>query len=84
LDRIKNYIAHSKLLKLKNDVWLEEGEQLLTASDFTKRISAITSVNAYYENGFNITFEDDDIFWGHEIQVMISKSFEFEEAQMVG
>lgn len=67
-----DYAVHG-LLELKNDIWLEEGGEKVSADEFKAKmmLEAIT-----VEADSNVTFwhNDGDLFWGHSIQVCIDEN----------
>jgi hypothetical protein len=65
--RIRAFAA-DRLLELKNESWLEEGEVELTSAEFILRM-AIESVTVYPEGQFEFTLDDGGLFWGHSINV---------------
>jgi hypothetical protein len=65
--RVQDF-AIDKLLELKNDSWLEEDEEPLTASQFVERMT-LESITIYPDGGFDFLHNDGDLFWGHSIQV---------------
>jgi hypothetical protein len=60
--------AVDRLLPLKNDSWLGEGERELTAADFKKRMT-LQSINVAGDGWFEFWHDDGDLFGGHAIQV---------------
>jgi hypothetical protein len=60
--------AASKLLSLKNEVWLSEGEEPLTAEKFRRRVR-LEAVVLYSGGSVELYYDDDDIFRGHTILV---------------
>lgn len=79
---LKNMSAWSKqvdeyavrdLLALKNDVWLEGGEQEVSQDEFISRMS-IMSITTYPDGEFEFWHDDGDLFWGHVILVSGSLS----------
>lgn len=60
--------AVGDLLETKNEAWLEEGENEITASQFVARMT-LTSISLARDGGFEFSFDDGDLFWGHEISV---------------
>ena len=81
IEKAKDYTAH-KLLKLKNDLWLEEDEKEVTKKDFKDRMK-FTSLYVFSESA-NFYFDDGDLFWGHTIEVTINQNLEFSAANIVG
>lgn len=57
-----------ELLELKNDNWLEEDEEPLTASEFTSRLY-LESVCVDEDAEFVFWYDDGELFWGHIIEV---------------
>ncbi|WP_087026554.1 DUF2262 domain-containing protein [Thaumasiovibrio subtropicus] len=65
--RITNY-AVSELLELKNDNWLMDGQEALTAADFISAMK-LDSITVYPDGEFEFWHNDGDLFWGHSILV---------------
>lgn len=65
-ERIRTFAAQ-KLTALKNDSWLEEGEQPFTQAAFAKHLQLedITIT----PDGYSFWFNDNDLFWGHVVYV---------------
>jgi hypothetical protein len=66
-ERISNY-AVAKLLKLKNETWLEEDEEELSAEQFKTRMT-LESIDVYPNRNFEFWYDDGDLFFGHSIMV---------------
>lgn len=81
IEKAKDYTVN-KLLKLKNDLWLEEDEKEVTKKDFKDRMK-FTSLYVFSESA-NFYFDDGDLFWGHTIEVTINQNLEFSAANIVG
>lgn len=81
IEKVKDYTAH-KLLKLKNDLWLEEDEKEVTKKDFKDRMK-FTGLYVFCESA-NFYFDDGDLFWEHTIEVTVNKNLEFIDANIVG
>lgn len=64
-ETLKSGIA-KKLVSLKNDSWLNENEPEISNSDFIKRIK-LNGITFYGNGSSELTFEGDDLFWGHQI-----------------
>ena len=67
-DKESRICASKDLLELKNDVWLDEDESILTPEDFQNRIT-LESIGIGSEEDIEFWFNDGDIFWGHSICV---------------
>ena len=65
--RIQDF-AVENLLELKNDTWLDEDEEPVSASQFIDRM-ILESITIYPDGGFDFLHNDGDLFWGHSIQV---------------
>ncbi|RUT07059.1 hypothetical protein DSM106972_023200 [Dulcicalothrix desertica PCC 7102] len=65
--------AVEQLLKLKNNSWLEEDEELVSSQAFKKLI--VLNCLVFHPNG-EITFyyDDNDLFAGHQIAITIDKN----------
>jgi hypothetical protein len=63
-----NDFAVQQLLPLKNDVWLEEDEDELTAAQFLSRMR-LTSIDVDESGSFTFWHNDGGLFWGHLIQI---------------
>jgi hypothetical protein len=61
-------LVTNRLLPLKNDTWLEEGESPLTEDEFLSRM-ILESISVYNDGRFEFWHNDGDLFWGHAIQV---------------
>ena len=81
IEKAKDYAA-KKLLKLKNDLWLEDDEKEVTKKEFRARMK-FTSLYVFSESA-NFYFDDGDLFWGHSIEVNVNKNLEFTDANIVG
>ena len=66
-DRIRDFAA-SKLLKLKNDSWLQEGEEPVTKELFKASLTP-ENITVIGKDLFDFYFHDGDLFWGHYILV---------------
>ena len=81
IEAAKEFAAR-ELLGLKNEVWTEEGEEPVTAGDFVKRITLQTISSA--QTTCELLFDDDDLFWGHNILITVEEETEFRRADIVG
>ena len=81
IEKAKDYAA-KKLLKLKNDLWLEEDEKEVAKKEFKARMK-FTSLYVFSESA-NFYFDDDDLFWGHTIEVTVNQNLKFTDANIVG
>lgn len=66
-NKIESYAVDS-LLELKNDNWLDEGEEEVTKSEFIDRME-LESITAYPEGEYEFNHNDGGLFWGHSIRV---------------
>ncbi|WP_131368674.1 DUF2262 domain-containing protein [Chryseobacterium luteum] len=79
----------SKMIALKNDLWLGEDEETgedeppITVEDFRKRVS-VTSIVFYEDCSSTIYCSDDDIFWGHTIDINVDKKGEYKDVNLAG
>ena len=81
IEKAKEYTV-KKLLKLKNDLWLEEDEKEVTKKEFKARMK-FTSLYVFSESA-NFYFDDGDLFWGHTIEVNVNQNLEFTDTNIVG
>lgn len=65
--KFKDRIAE-ELLSLKNETWIEENESPITARELNERIKLI-SITFYSQDEFEANFSDDNIFYGHIINL---------------
>ena len=78
-----------EMVKLKNETWLElneitrETETEITPENFRKRVS-IDSIIFNYDFSSQIYCHDDDIFWGHQIQITVDKDGKYVGVGLVG
>ena len=78
-----------EMVKLKNANWREvneittETEPKITAEDFRKRVS-IDSIIFNDDCSSQIYCHDDDIFWGHQIQINVDKAGKYKGVDLVG
>ena len=79
----------SKMINLKNDAWLGEDEETgedepaMTIENFRKRIS-ISSIMFYDDCTSSIYCNDDDIFWGHSIDISVDKNGKYKDVNLAG
>jgi len=78
-----------KMIELKNNVWLGEDEETgesepkITADEFRKRIS-ISSIIFYSDCSSFIYCDDNDIFWGHSIEIRVDKNGKYKNVNLAG
>jgi hypothetical protein len=60
--------AVKKLLPLKNEAWLDDGEVPPTPKQFQARMGLV-SITVGDNGRFEFWHDDGDLFWGHAIQV---------------
>src|SRR5262249_1382463 len=68
-DQAVRACAVKSLLDLKNENWLEDDEEEVTAEEFFDRI-APQQIVLYHTGRFEFWCHDDDLFWGHDIEVI--------------
>lgn len=66
-ERIREYAVQA-LLDLKNDSWLDDDEQPLSAQQFLARMT-LESITVDPDSTFSFMHNDGELFWGHAIQV---------------
>ncbi|MBO2008086.1 DUF2262 domain-containing protein [Hymenobacter negativus] len=74
-----------QMLALKNETWLDddEGEQELRKEEFQQR-ATISDVTFYADGSAAIYCDDDDMFFGHTIEIMVDKNGQYRTAQLAG
>jgi hypothetical protein len=65
-EQVAREFAASKLLSVHNDTW-NEGEKI-DASEFVRRLVPAT-IQIWPNGNAEISFGDDNLFWGHEVGV---------------
>lgn len=75
--------AAEKLLKIHNDSWRDDDEEIVTTQEFCQGIKP-ESIIIYDELNAEIYYQDDDLFWGHVIIVSIDENGEFSDATIAG
>ena len=78
-DKMKAY-AVEKLLIIKNYSWLEYEDKPLTAEEFLQRIY-LSDITVTAEN-IDVTFNDDNIFYDHFINIITDSKGEFIAADL--
>jgi hypothetical protein len=63
-----NAFAVSELLDLKNDNWLDEDEEEVTAEKFIRTMQ-LESITVYPDGSFEFWHNDGDLFLGHSIHI---------------
>lgn len=74
--------AGEQLTALAND-WLEEENKEISKSDFIKRLS-LSELVADFNGGYTLYYNDDDMFYGHAIEVSGNTKTGIESANIVG
>jgi hypothetical protein len=67
-DKKARDFAVKKLLAVRNEDWIAEGESRMTARQFKDKMR-MTSINVSPDGSFEIFYEDDDLFFDHAILV---------------
>ena len=60
--------AVATLLAVKNESWLNEGEEPMSEAQFMRKMK-LESITVDEDGSFDFWFEDGDIFWGHSTEV---------------
>jgi hypothetical protein len=81
-DRTRDF-AVKELRTLKNENWLDEGEDEVTADDFRKLLT-LSSVSVDPEGNVSFWFDDGDLFWGHSVVVSGTFAHGCESAEIHG
>ena len=72
-DRQVRMKAAAELLDLRNEVWREEGDVVIDATEFGARMR-LTSIGMSDGGSFEFWFDDGDLFWGHSICVVCDEN----------
>lgn len=76
----KHY-AIENLLELKNKIWLEKDGIPVTPEEFKQRLT-LESVVFSPDKTVSFYFDDDDLLFGHQIEVVIDENHQFKEASI--
>lgn len=68
-DQAVRACAVASLLELKNENWLADDEEGVTAEEFFDRITP-QEIVLYHTGRFEFSCNDDDMFGGHTIEVI--------------
>jgi hypothetical protein len=68
-DQAVRACAVTSLLDLKNENWLADDEEEVTAEEFFDRITP-QGIVVYHTGRFEFSYHDDDMFGGHTIEVI--------------
>jgi hypothetical protein len=82
-DRAVRECAVTSLLDLKNENWLQEDEEEVTAEEFFDRIVP-QEIVLYHTGRFEFWCDDDDMFGGHAIEVIGNLSDGAQSADIQG
>jgi len=75
--------AVSNLLELKNDSWLRDGQEVVTASEFIGAMN-LRSITVFPDGKFEFWHNDGDLFFGHSIEISGSLSKGLSHADIPG
>lgn len=75
--------AVERLLKLKNDSWLDEGEEELTPAEFKERME-LEALHVDPDGSVTFYHRDGDLFWGHYIEIRMDELNRFVHADIPG
>ena len=73
----------SELLEIKNSDWLEDDEEALTEDQFVSQLT-LSTLTAQADDSWELYFDAEQLFWGHQILVWWSPTRGFYEAQTAG
>ncbi len=80
--RVQEY-AVERLLPLKNDSWLGENDEELSADEFVSRMS-LKAISLDETGDITFWHDDGELFWGHAIQISGSLSEGLTDADIPG
>ncbi|GHT22403.1 hypothetical protein FACS189430_04130 [Bacteroidia bacterium] len=83
IDKTAKICSAKKLLKLKNDTWLDEDETEINEDEFIAKMK-MESISFYANGAYSLYYADGDIFWGHSIVVNFSRTDIPKDAQIAG
>ena len=75
--------AAENLLELKNEAWIDEEEEPVTAEQFMQ-LMTLEGFSCESDGTVIFYFEDGDLFWGHCIEVRMDASDCFDYAEISG
>jgi hypothetical protein len=67
-DRQIRNCAEQELLPLKSENWQEEDGSIVTAEEFQRRMT-LEAITLHDDGSFDVTFNDGNLFFGHQIVV---------------
>lgn len=79
---IQDYMV-DEMLKLKNDSWLEEGQNNFDKNKFSKEIK-LYGLNIYEDGAIGFYYKAGDLFWGHEILTNVGSNGRYIDSTIVG
>lgn len=82
-DQAVRECAVTNLLELKNENWLSDDEEEVTAEEFFDRITP-QEIAVYHTGRFEFSCNDDDMFGGHAIEVIGNLSDGAQSADIQG
>lgn len=72
-----------ELLDLKNEAWLDEDEDPVTADEF-KALLEFNELSVYDDGGIAFVFDGGDLFWGHFVTISTDADYQFISADLEG
>jgi len=72
-----------EMLVLKNESWLEDGENELSKEELLREIK-LYGINTYEDGSAELYYKANDLFWGHEIQTSVHNEQNYESSTIVG
>lgn len=81
-ENAKDYAAQ-RLLKLKNESWLDEDEKPLSAEQFKVKMRLV-EISFSSDGQVEFWYDDGQLFWGHSIQVIMDGKDQFVDVDIPG
>lgn len=85
IDQLPAILQYSAdiLLDVKNEGWLNEGERPVDAEAFKTHLHLL-SVQVEEDGSMQLTFEDNDLFWGHWVVIEVDDAHNLVDANIEG
>jgi|GEM_PF-3662931 len=83
LDKRARSYACDDLLETLNQSWIEEGDRPISERRFIKRL-LLTEISISRCDSFSLYYDDDDMFWGHVVEVRFNPDHSISEVCISG